>query len=602
MPNERINFMCTIEVINPPINSSLSRQGNGTINLIMKTTIKIFALVVLMLNSVSTFAGLEWNKGILTNPDNLMRVSSDVAYASDGSIYVTGYEKLASGSRQIVTKKYSSTGALLVTRVNSYIAPVGTILSDYSTSIQIDGSGNVYVLGAQFGSTARGNDMVILKYNSSLVLQWKRLIYNDAYPITNFNDYANKMILDAAGNIYVTGTWYNPITSDDDQIMVRKYNSAGVVQYTATIPESSTYIMELSSDMCLDNSGNITIVGRVENSGVTHVMYARVNASGTNEWTKTYTPPTDFHFNYHPRIVCTPAGLLYISISLYNPVQPSVYVGKLALSQFAQNGTKNWDRYTMQLDFLPNQASLRIDAANNPYTGADFTGPYWSGAYKYRIYKYHSSGILQWAHIGPESAVQYMRFELFGSSSLFVLYQDLQSGYPEVRKLNATNGTTVWTEAVLHNQPSGYNYSEAWGRSISINTLTSEVAYCGYLVAATGSPGFDMEYRWNIRKYGATSPRLSQDNGMSVYENEVSVSVYPNPAIENITVAFSNEELPDAVYIYNSQGKLLFAFTENVSSLMQVDVSNYPAGIIFINSLFGDRIVSKKIVVEAVGY
>src|SRR6187455_1707579 len=100
----------------------------------------------LLVSATTTNAGLAWNKGTLGNPDNLDRSASAIAYDPNGSIYVAGYEQSASGSRQIVTKKYSAAGALLYSTTNLYILPVGTIVSDYVKSITLDASGNVYVL------------------------------------------------------------------------------------------------------------------------------------------------------------------------------------------------------------------------------------------------------------------------------------------------------------------------------------------------------------------------------------------------------------------------------------------------------------------------
>src|SRR5688572_24080017 len=248
----------------------------------------------LLVNVATTYAGLAWNKGTLGNPDNLRRSASAIAYDPNGSIYVAGYEETTNGSRQIVTKKYSAGGTLLYSTTNIYIIPVGTILSDNVKSITLDASGNVYVLCSQFGNTSRGNDIVVLKYNSLLNLQWRRYIYNDAYPSTDFDDVPVKLLIDATNNIYVVGIWYNATTTDDDQIVMRKFNSSGTTLFTTTISESSLKIVGKGADICIDNSSNLTVVAGVKYNNVYKLVYARINSSGTVQWTKYQDPQSGF--------------------------------------------------------------------------------------------------------------------------------------------------------------------------------------------------------------------------------------------------------------------------------------------------------------------
>lgn len=77
---------------------------------------------------------------------------------------------------------------------------LGPITFHHGVDITVDGSGNVYVVGATEHST-EGYNALVVKYNSSGVKQW-----DYSYNSTGTNDdYATAIDVDASGNCYVTG-------------------------------------------------------------------------------------------------------------------------------------------------------------------------------------------------------------------------------------------------------------------------------------------------------------------------------------------------------------------------------------------------------------
>lgn len=84
---------------------------------------------------------------------------------------------------------------------------------------------------------------------------WSKTYFN---PNGTGSDYSDKTIIDNQGNTYIACATRTQNTSDD--IMVLKYNSAGLLQWSKTYNYSYNGT-EQPNDICLDNSGNIYVTG-----------------------------------------------------------------------------------------------------------------------------------------------------------------------------------------------------------------------------------------------------------------------------------------------------------------------------------------------------
>lgn len=140
------------------------KNKNKMKNLFIKLT-KITCSLLLATNSLSIAAQPTWS-----HIDNKDGSPVGVAYDSFGNAYYASTAKQSPTSTyDIRIMKYSKTGTLLNTVYYDY--QNGT---DYPTKIKIDTNNNIYVIGVgkSFAYASPLNDVLLLKYNTSLQLQW----------------------------------------------------------------------------------------------------------------------------------------------------------------------------------------------------------------------------------------------------------------------------------------------------------------------------------------------------------------------------------------------------------------------------------------------
>jgi hypothetical protein len=138
-------------------------------------------------------------------------LTSSIVVDGSGNVYVAGhtYGAFADNTNQGFYDSF-------VAKFNSSLTQIavkqfGTTGEDITYSIAVDGSGNVYVAGyttgAFLGNTSQGGvDGFVAKFNSSLVLQGTVKQFG-----TSADDFAYSVAVDGLGNVYVAGLTYGEL-------------------------------------------------------------------------------------------------------------------------------------------------------------------------------------------------------------------------------------------------------------------------------------------------------------------------------------------------------------------------------------------------------
>lgn len=95
------------------------------------------------------------------------------------------------------------------------------------------------------------------------------------------------MTVDGTGNVYVVGATYFRNTNSSDYVTV-KYNAAGNVLWQATY-DGPGHLDDFAKAICLDDSGNVYVFGTSTGSGTAwDFATVKYNAEGVELWVRRY--------------------------------------------------------------------------------------------------------------------------------------------------------------------------------------------------------------------------------------------------------------------------------------------------------------------------
>lgn len=316
-------------------------------------------------------------------PGNAYDAASAIAIDNAGNIYVTGPSCGLGPWEDYATVKYDSLG--VEQWVARYNGPFN--YADIALAIALDTAGNVYVTGQSDGA-GTWEDYATIRYDASGVEQWVAR-YNG--PGGDY-DAAYAIAVDNAGNVYVTGQSDASYTCDtsEDYATVR-YDSLGVEQWVARYngPGNST---DLAMALVLDAAGNIYVTGGSTGSG-TGFDYATVkyDASGVEQWVARYDGPVS-GYDMAYAIAVDNAGYIYVTGYSVGSGTSEDY----ATVKYDSLGVEQWVvRYNGPGNSTDWASAIALDAAGNSYITGRSEG---SGTgYDYATVKYDQSGMEQWA-------------------------------------------------------------------------------------------------------------------------------------------------------------------------------------------------------------
>ncbi len=252
----------------------------------------------------------------------------DEAYALavdvNGNCYVTGGSDAGTQGSNFVTIKYDASGNIVWTQ--SYNGSGNSI--DAATQITLDALGNVYVSGHSFGS-GTDLDFATIKYSNAGTQLWVSRYNNSA--INSF-EIPEALTIDANGNVYVGGSSYGGLATDNDYLLV-KYNNNGTLLW-AQYFDGDANEEDKIYDIVTDGNENVYVTGRSLGVNATgeNIITLKYDINGSLIWRNDYNGPAN-GYDEGRAIAIGNSGALYVT------------------GYSAGNGTNN-DYLTLKIDTL----------------------------------------------------------------------------------------------------------------------------------------------------------------------------------------------------------------------------------------------------------
>ncbi|MFH1549647.1 MAG: SBBP repeat-containing protein [Planctomycetota bacterium] len=320
--------------------------------------------------------GLAWTRQLGTSSDDY---SHSVAIDGSGNAYISGWTEGSLGGPNAglfdaFLAKYDTSGSLLWTR------QLGTSSSDFSESVAIDGSGNAYISGVtegNLGGTNAGNwDAFLAKYDTDGVEQWKRQLG------TISTDHSYSVAIDGSGNAYISGYTYGNLggpNAGGDDAFLAKYDSAGSLLWTRQLGTSA---YDYSRSVAIDGSGNAYISGYTygdlggPNAGFDDAFLAKYDSAGSLLWTRQLGTSA---YDYSLSVAIDGLGNAYISGYTKGDLGgPNEGWEDAFLAKYDSAGSLLWTRQ-LGTSSTDKNCSVAIDGSGKAYisgyTYGDLGGP-----------------------------------------------------------------------------------------------------------------------------------------------------------------------------------------------------------------------------------
>ncbi|MDF7814908.1 T9SS type A sorting domain-containing protein [Hymenobacter sp. YC55] len=419
-------------------------------------------------------------------PAHASDVATALSFDAEANVVVTGSSQGDNTNQDFATVRYDgATGQQLwVARANGSANG-----ADAATALVLDRAGNVYVTGRS--ASSRGdNDFSTVKYTSAGQQQWQ-IGYNGP---NNSNDVPTTIGLDITGNVYV-GSGNTTVTYAQNSV---QEGWAARFKGTGSSAEVAKYV-------ATDAAGNVYVTGYAYNGRNYDYATVKYDANGQQQWEARFNGPAD-NEDLPTNVVVDAAGNVYVSGTSYSATESDY-----ATIKYSSTGQQLWVmRYNGPANGYDLAAKVEVDGIGNVYvTGSSDNGS--TSSYDYATLKYNTNGQLLWAtrYNGPANSYDLaadLVVDLAGNVYVTgTTYSDAQSDYATLKY--APSGQLLWQQT--YNGP-GNGYDEAAKLALAGMQETSVVvtgtsdggSSTGYDMGTTAYRTSTGQPQWNYRYNG----------------------------------------------------------------------------------------------------
>lgn len=255
----------------------------------------------------------------------------------------------------------------------------GGIDYEYGYGVEVDWSGNVYLVGTTFSFGEGGSDMVLVKYNNKGEKQWN-VTWGGIY-----DDQGGGIAIDNSQNLYIVGSTNSSGEGGFDIVLV-KYNIFGVEIWNRTwggIKKDRGY------EVAIDSSGNILVAGNTISfgEGWEDLVIIKYNNAGIQIWNNTWGGASNY--DYGEGVDVDSFDNVYLVGTTFSFGQGS---GDMVLVKYDSFGVQLWNQ-TWGDVYFDYCSGVAVDTSDNVYLvgGTD--------KFEYMnmiLVKFNSTGILKW--------------------------------------------------------------------------------------------------------------------------------------------------------------------------------------------------------------
>ncbi|HEY0866767.1 MAG TPA: SBBP repeat-containing protein [Fimbriimonas sp.] len=293
---------------------------------------------------------------------------------SSGNVFVVGGTS-SSGTVDGLVVKYAPNGQRL------WFRKIGKPdLFETLYDAKVDSGGNIVVAGWVRTPTGYG-DLFVQKLDPNGTLLWNR-IYADP---SGYSDQARSLAIDGADNVVVTGL--SGATNETTDTIVLKYSASGKRLWAQRY--GTPWILENATKAATDGQGNIYIAGYQQGRDSDYdVFLLKLSPDGAFLWDRRYDGPYGMN------------DLLY-GLTLDALGNPLLLVGSqtwgehdLTVVKVARNGSLLWsDVFSEAIDEQVYGFAIATDTQRNIVVAGRINGP--NGA-DFLTLKYDPNGALRW--------------------------------------------------------------------------------------------------------------------------------------------------------------------------------------------------------------
>jgi hypothetical protein len=336
----------------------------------------------------------DWHAEGPTEPNQLWVATYDgsthnsdgataIAIDESGGVYVTGHSYGAGDLYcDYVTVRYDSDGnQVWLARYDG-----DANKSDGAAAVMLDDAGNVYVTGWSEGS-GTSCDYATIKYDPNGEQIWAAR-YNGS---GNGSDEATDLVVDDSCNVYVTGYAYWSAAADRDYVTI-KYDVNGIQLWLARHNGPGSYRDE-AFDITLDDACNVYVTGcSYHDTNYWDYATIKYDVNGNQLWVSRYNGPGN-GIDAGYAIALDDACSVYVTGSAYGS---DVNYFDYATIKYDADGNEVWvSLYNGPANNWDEACDIALDGSGGVYV----TGRSWgtSSDFDYATIKYDGDGNEVWA-------------------------------------------------------------------------------------------------------------------------------------------------------------------------------------------------------------